>query len=94
MPQRFSLSRRGLVCSRRQVLLNRPASAEELRSRRFGGVTLGALWDPLRRIPALEVTLRDLLFSSASRDIAITVYAELVLEGTASSKKDRFVGLL
>ncbi len=84
----ISLSSRGLICSRRLVLFNRPGSRSELASRRFSGITLEGLWSPLMAMPGVESALRMKVFPD--RDLVVTVYGELVQEGTATGKKDKF----
>ena len=84
----LSLSSSGLVCSRRQVLLNNPSHAE-LAKTKFSGLTLEKLWQSL-------VQTRDLckhfgqLLKVAPENLTVTVYGEMVQHGTASCKEDKF----
>ncbi len=67
----------------------RPLTVKDLASTRFVSVTLEGLWDSLRRLPALE---EDLLRMTglAEGSVVAVLFGELVVEGTATSKEDKF----
>ena len=81
----IAVTSREVVASRRKVLLDKPTE-EELRKYKFSGVTMAKVVGMFEKLKLLEIQLRNIV---AEVD-EVLVYGELIQEGTAASKMDRF----
>lgn len=81
-----ALTSHHIVASRRNILSNK-TSREELEKSKFSGVTLGKLSEYFVCLDTLKETFQALF---PFLTIEAIVYGELIQEGTATSKTDKF----
>jgi len=82
----LAVTSRGVVSSRRNILMKEP-SAAELEKFKFSGVTLSKLVGVFDKLATLEKHFQGLF---PFLDVEVVVYGELIQKGTATCKEDKF----
>lgn len=82
----LAVTSRGVVSSRRNILLKEP-SKEELEKFKFSGVTMSKLVGAFDKLATLEKHFQGLF---PFLDVEVVVYGELIQKGTATCKEDKF----
>ena len=82
----LSVSSRGVVASRRTVLLNNP-DQQQLEKYKFSGVNLGGIRKVMEKSAKLQKIMQEFF---PFLEVEVLIFGELVQRGTASSKEDKF----